>query len=243
MHDYSTRQNPKQDQAPAPVTPSAPSSSSDQKLVFSQEEIDELVSKAVENAIRSSTALFNTKLSELREKCAAQENKIDRLEERMKKMELAYNNIEQYSRRSHLRIKGLKVGRNSDCKTEVVAFINNRLKLKDHTGALFHVSRQDIDAAHPLPSRQPSEESALQPLPTIIVRFHARDVRDAVLKSRRQLKGTNITITEDLTSKNAKLVAELKKRPGVEASWSWGGKIYAKHHDSSHPKRYDIFDL
>ena len=52
-----------------------------------------------------------------------------------------------------------------------------------------------------------------------------------------------ITIAEDLTSKNAKLLSDLKKLPEVEASWSWGGKIYAKHRESARAKRYDIFDL
>ena len=94
---------------------------------------------------------------------------------------------------------------NTDCKTAVASFINSRLK--DNAGAPIAVSRADIDAAHLLSFRQPSKADAV---PTIFVRFHARDVRDGVLRSRRQVKGSNIIITEDLTSKNAKLLSDLK---------------------------------
>ena len=252
----STRLNPDQiiasasvtPSSSASVTPSAPTLPSD-KMLFSKEEIDALVARAVEDAIRSVTALFNQKMDELNEKCAAQEDEINYLKERMKKMELAHNHLEQYSRRSHLRIKGLHLDSSTDCKTAVASFINSHLKDKD--GIPFAVSKSDMDAAHTLPSRRPSlrrsdeVSDAVPPPPTIIVRFHSRDMRDAIIRSRRQLKEKEkrVSITEDLTSKNAKLVADLKKIPGVEASWSWGGKVYAKHSGSSHPKRYDIFDL
>ncbi|ELT90800.1 hypothetical protein CAPTEDRAFT_185365 [Capitella teleta] len=192
-----------------------------------REEIENLISKAVkkavDDAIRSTTEFFNEKLTAMREVVEKRCETIGFLEHKVKTLEKETNHLEQYSRRSHLRINGMKVVRGEghavDYKQQVSNFVSHTLH--DKGGVPISLNPEDIDAAHPLPSKNPND------IPTIIVRFHAREKRNKVIAARRQLKGKKITINEDLTSKNFKLLKELQKCEKFSSAWSWNGKIYA----------------
>ncbi|ELU18585.1 hypothetical protein CAPTEDRAFT_186043 [Capitella teleta] len=194
--------------------------------------------KAVEDAIRSTTEFFNEKLTAMREVVEKQCETIGFLEHKVKTLEKETNHLEQYSRRSHLRINGMKVVRGEghavDYKQQVSNFVSHTLR--DKGGVPISLNPEDIDAAHPLPSKKPND------IPTIIVRFHAREKRDKVIAARRQLKGKKITINEDLTSKNFKLLKELQKCEKFSSAWSWNGKIYAIKQGGDRAQRFDIHD-
>ncbi|ELU00965.1 hypothetical protein CAPTEDRAFT_216406 [Capitella teleta] len=105
---------------------------------FSQEEIENLISKAVkkavEDAIRSTTEFFNEKLTAMREVVEKQCETIGFLEHKVKTLEKETNHLEQYSRRSHLRINGMKVVRGEghavDYKQQVSNFVSHTLRDK-----------------------------------------------------------------------------------------------------------------
>jgi hypothetical protein len=222
-----------------------------EKISITKEELDNLIETAVKKAIETTTSFFEEKLNEQRER-------IDQLQNRLKKAEIANNKLEQYSRRSHLRIHGLKLKSGENCKQAVCKFISNRLSDEHHRP--LRIQHYDLDAAHPLPLRpreeeeteekqradQPSDGRRPKPrIPTIIVRFHCRDMRDAVIRARKQLKNSGITITEDLTTKNALLLRRLQTSEHFQSAWSWEGKIFAKHRSSgkdSKPVKFDIYD-
>lgn len=145
--------------------------------------------------------------------------------------ERANNDLEQYSRRSHVRIHGLVLQQGESCKAAVARLCSTRLNVP--------VKEEDMDAAHPLPStstspKSPTHTSAnsarrpIRPSPaTIIVRFHRRDLRDTIIAKRSKLKASGIVITEDLTQRNQRLLTKLHHDPNIERSWSWMGKILA----------------
>jgi hypothetical protein len=217
-------------------------------ISITKAELDSLIESAVKKALESSSAFFEEKLKE-------QQEQIVELQNSLKKAECANNKLEQYSRRSHIRIHGLKLQRGVNCKQAVCNFINDNLKNKNKQP--LGVNPFDLDAAHPLPLHQKKEDPTTtlakqqndrpkpERLPVIIVRFHCRDLRDAVIKSRRQLKDTGISITEDLTTKNAALLYKLQHSEHFQSAWSWEGKIFARHKTSapdSRPVKFDIFD-
>ncbi|ELU18756.1 hypothetical protein CAPTEDRAFT_218484 [Capitella teleta] len=204
---------------------------------ISPDELQRLIGEAVTAAIERVTCFFNEKLAIVNRRLEEQDLELNITKERLKKIEVAVNHQEQYSRRTHIRIKGLEVRSGQTCKEEVVKFINNNLSLKDARGTVTTVSVTDIDAAHPLPVRQSDSKTPLKPL---IVRFFTRDVRDLVIRARRQLKNKGITIHEDLTAANARLLRSLQESDDFEAAWTWGGKVYAKHKDGARPVRHDI---
>ena len=158
------------------------------------------------------------------------------LEARVKTQEKHCNHLEQYSCRSHLRIWGLQVKPGESCKSAVAAFVG---QLKDAKNDPILCTEEDIDAAHPLPTRpQTRRQSAASTDSCILVRFHRRDLRDSILKARRQLKGKGLAVNEDLTSKNYSLLRKLSSDDSIDSAWSWNGKIYAKDKRRQLVKRY-----
>ena len=167
---------------------------------------------------------------------------VKKLEEQSKRQQKDINDLEQYSRRSHIRIRGLQVGRNVNFKTAVAQFCTTRLNVP--------ITEEDLDAAHPLPIRRQqvssqSSNSVSSAAPTpdpIIVRFHRRDQRDAVIRARSKLSGQGIVVSEDLTSANQKLLLRLYASKAIDNAWSWKGKILATKKGSKKIDRYDIHD-
>lgn len=142
------------------------------------------------------------------------------------------NAIEQYSRRNNVRIFGIpedskptENGQNSNESSEtttqkVVAQLNEKIQ-----GLNLQVG--DIDIAHRLGK---VTDGFTRP---IIVKFVARQKRNHVMTNRKQFKGTDIFINEDLTNINQKVLMTIKKTLSEkEAAWSWDGKIFHKSTDS-----------
>jgi len=131
----------------------------------------------------------------------------------------AANDVEQYGRRWNIRIRGLDVGQNDNCQVIVTEFLNRKFQLQ--------TTDQDIEAAHILPTTvSDSQPTAQQRRPTVIVRFRNRILRDAVMRKRKSLKGSQFSIVEDLTSLNARTLTRVSKNPDVNNAWTWNGKIY-----------------
>ena len=63
----------------------------------------------------------------------------------------------------------------------------------------------------------------------IIVKFRYRDTKWDVMKSRKLLKGTGVTFSEDLNWEMQQLFREVRTSDLTEACWSWNGKIQAKN--------------
>ena len=114
---------------------------------------------------------------------------------------LIANDSEQYSRWNSLRIRSLSCEGTSTTST-VVNFLGTKLDMKD-------ISPEDIVAAHPLPVSQRSGTSGLQ-IPTILLKFRNRQLRDNVIRKRKLLKGSDYSVDEDLTALNIQLVNRLR---------------------------------
>ncbi|ELT92592.1 hypothetical protein CAPTEDRAFT_196747, partial [Capitella teleta] len=106
---------------------------------FSKEEIDTLVQDTVDAAIRNTTTLFNQKLRDLQERhdkemeelrgqLTEEKEEVIKLRAQIRETTLTANELEQYSRRSHIRIHGLSLTAGTDCKGAVAAFIRQRVK-------------------------------------------------------------------------------------------------------------------
>lgn len=181
----------------------------------------------------------STEISALRKEVGALKKDISRRAANQATVDRDINDLEQYSRRSHLRIRGLQFKQGEDHKQCVARFFTKDLQVP--------VCVEDLDAAHPLPSppsnktKSNNNNSSRTPQPKqpqMIVRFHARDLRDRVIKARRHLKGKKIVISDDLTAKNQRLLSQLRENDNITNCWSWEGKIFALHHGEQKPRRY-----
>jgi len=122
---------------------------------------------------------------------------------------------------------------NGNCQQTVVNFIRSQLHL--------NIQDIDIDIAHQLPVRKlqttengsPKTTSSHTPGTTqvqesvVIVTFRYRSIRDDVLRSRRILKGTRLSIHEDLTAVNVQTLNRIWNNPRVSTTLSWNGRLFA----------------
>ena len=69
--------------------------------------------------------------------------------------------------------------------------------------------------------------------PSIIVRFYRRTIRNDIIRARRALKGSAVSIREDLTRLNQALLNRAMNHPRVYRAWTWNGKINVVGHNGN----------
>lgn len=200
-------------------------------------EIENIVAKAVSAATAVVREEFMKIVNDLRDRLESVEQRLAELESRpptstttevtvsavqkeSRQCAVVANDAAQYVRRNNIRIKGLKVGQNDDCRKVVSDFIRRSLHV--------HIEDDDIEAAHTLPARSVQPTAGIQQtVPMVIVRFLRRDIRDNVIRNRKLLKSTNISIIEDLTPLNMQVLNRARNSDLVEKSWTWNGHVWA----------------
>ena len=123
------------------------------------------------------------------------------------------NDIQQYSRKSHVRVFGMPEEQNENCQVKVTDLINSKLN--------YSIDDNTVEVAHRVGKVGEKPRA-------ILVRFHRRDIKYSVMKARKMLRGSGISISEDLTKTNLNLVKESKQHPRIEDAWGWNGKVFAK---------------
>ena len=144
------------------------------------------------------------------------------------------DDIQQYSRRNCLLVHGLKENKDESTDDLVLNLFNEKL------GVAVDISM--IDHSHRLgPVRG---ENNLKPRP-IIVKFCSDRIRKAVFTPERKLKGSGISVTENLTKQKMKLLNEVQKVIGKGNSWTGDGFIFVKQGRQiiKISKRDDIYKL
>lgn len=179
---------------------------------FKGETFLQIIENAVANAVDKKVREMEEKVQNL-----ADENEI---------LKETINDLEQYGRRNNLRIYGLNKNKVNkieeiDLEKEVVKEIN--LKMRSTI-----VSNQ-IEACHYLDKNKSS----------VIVRFGSRKTRDFVFSNKKLLKGTQISIAEDLTKKNYNLLKECQKVFDQKNLWTHNGNVKLNLHN----KIYNIRNM
>ena len=127
--------------------------------------------------------------------------------------EASLNDLEQYGRRNSVRITGLlndTENQTSNAVAEQSAnLINQKLGIR--------IEYRDIDVAHRLGKYIHNKNRP------VIVKFVRRQTKIDIMKRAKLLKGTGIFINEDLTKKNAEVLASLRlKEPTlIDRAWSY----------------------
>ena len=87
------------------------------------------------------------------------------------------------------------------------------------------ISAYDIDVAHRLGNYQ---DQKIRP---VIVKFVSRQTKFNVMKNTKKLKGTTLSVNEDLTNLNHKVLSSmrLKDKTKVVKAWSYEGKLFFKN--------------
>lgn len=203
--------------------------------------IDVLESR-VYNLERERDGLTN-KVDALKREKGELEDKLSSHEQKMINCERNANDHEQYVRGWNLRFFGFPEEEGEketvgDCIDKVVKLANERLNVE--------IDRECIEIAHRtgqnrLPRQRAErvgEHAGASAGGTgagrgakhrpIIVRFYSRLLRDELLTKRKVLKGSGISIGEDLTPVNFKLLKRVQEHHTTLSAWTHRGKVLAK---------------
>ena len=120
----------------------------------------------------------------------------------------------QHSRKDNVRLFGAEEKKDENCKQVVCNIITKKVKVK--------VSPDDISVAHRLPKSKKQEHRP------IIAKFKDRDLRQQVIWARKALKGTGISIAEDMTHENMALMRRAEDSGLFDAVWFSNARVRAK---------------
>lgn len=177
-------------------------------------ELEALIARAVQEATKSlenSITNLKTEVSELREEIFAKDKRIDELETQYSELESKLDGLQQYGRRNNLRIFGVKESEseNTDALVQAVA-----------KSMGIELQPSAIDRSHRLGRQGRSN----QPRP-IIVKFVSYADRNRVFMAKRQLKGTEVTVREDLTQMRLQVLKSAVKAYTMKNVWTSDGVI------------------
>ena len=130
------------------------------------------------------------------------------------KLTVKQDDLEQYQRRQCLRIFGVPEEREED--TDVIA-INVAKKIG------VDLSIEDIDRSHRIGRSTNGEK--VRP---VIVKFISYRKRSEMFHNKKLLKGSGITIREDLTKRRHDLLRKCIEKYGLKNVWTLDGVIHAK---------------
>lgn len=183
------------------------------RVFDTEQKIDNEIKKATES-LKSHKTETSKKLTDHEQRIYANERGVSENENYVYNMELNVNDLEQYTRRNSIRIHGMPEFRRENIFQRVSDYFYNEL------GEV----QPDIEVAHRvgIKGQNPSVPRS------IIVKFVRRSDKLEVMLRRKQLKGTGVSISDDLTTRNVRLIKEARDNERLESVWSWDGKVYAK---------------
>ena len=172
------------------------------------------------HTLRNENDKMKHEIEEIKSENEYLHGKIHELEHKVNLALAKANNNEQYSRRNNFRMYGVPEEKGENVFQVVADIIVSKLKdMKD-----FRIHH--IDAAHRLGSQITTvlKEGEKPPPRPIIVRL-GRSFRDRIIRRKSDLKGTRMSIIEDLTKTNFQLYHSVKSHEIVESIWTTEGKI------------------
>ena len=142
---------------------------------------------------------------------------------RIEQLEQAVDNLEQYSRRSSVRITGIVEHKDGEQIDKIITDLFNDMDMP--------LKMDHINRAHRIGPRKSATNKNHSR--QIIVQFKDYKSKNDFIKARKRLrtKRSNVYISEDLTQKRARLLflcRTLKKQHKILDCWSYDGRIVIK---------------
>lgn len=167
-----------------------------------------IIEQAVQTAVHSVLTTVKEEVKQLQKEVASlREDLVDRTEE-----------LEQYQRRNNIRIFGVKETKGENTDNLVVELCREKLGLELPPSAISRSHRVGRPR-HPVAGDIKEQRRA------IIVRFTTYRSREMVFGAKKRLKGTGVTIREDLTSRRLELLRRATALYGVRNAWTFDGRV------------------
>lgn len=185
-----------------------------------KESVIKELSKSIANCLYKK---FEHEFSEIRQEMSDIKQEFKEFKEQAILNEKTYkqklNMLEQQSREKNIAVFGFKERNGENLKKDVIEFFN-KSKLETN------LTLTDIDRC----SRVGKRINNSKPRP-IIIKFINYQNKIDIFKIKKNLKGTGITIKEDLTQDNLKLYNIAAQKYGHANAWTKNGVVYVKTQD------------
>lgn len=145
------------------------------------------------------------------DKIQSLEDRVSDLEEKNRKLSEKCDALEQYSRRTSVRIIGMKQCDPDRVEEHIKDLFREKLQI--------NIREEAIDRCHSIGKPKNGTHN-------LIVKFVSYRDRRLVMQNKRKLKGSKITIVEDLTRMRYNLYREASNRFGYKSVWTMDGVIY-----------------
>ncbi|XP_039299520.1 uncharacterized protein LOC120355240 [Nilaparvata lugens] len=207
------------------------------ELLSDNKFLDSLVDRVVIKLNDTLDELIKARIqSEYEPRLSAMEKRIDSLEaeiqdinkkaaSRSDSYERKLDAQEQYQRRNNVRIFGLPETKGENITEIVTKLCGEKLKIA--------VDAAQIDRCHRV-GRLPGTGVTQTRPRAVIVKFVSYQTRRSVLSARRQLKGSDVTIREDLTRRRHAHFCEVAARVGIRNAWTVDGRVMWREGDRIH---------
>lgn len=189
--------------------------------------------------MRSDLELTNKEMDKTKIENKMLKGEVLNLRNQVNNQQNVLNDMEQYSRRECLEIRGIAEDPHYEEETKDIV-----VKVAGLMGV--EIDEQDISVSHRLPKPKHSDSP-----PTIIAKFVRRDVRDQFYKNRKNLKDkstkdidhtlpeSKIFVTESLTKRNRELFNKamaVKRSLDYRFIWTTYGKVFLRKDRDSQSK-------
>jgi hypothetical protein len=184
--------------------------------------------------VKNRLDLLEQKCKKLSDENSELKTQIVTLKLKNDQLELNQDDLDQYSRSKNVLIHGIPVSSDESLgsllEDRVLSELNGKLGL--------NLSSADLTAAHRNgPTTQHSNIGIMASRPApILLQFLRRVKKNQLLTVRKNLKGSGISVSEQLTAKRVKLLAEandMQKASKLTGAWAHDGKILIKAPDGS----------
>lgn len=185
-----------------------------------ENKIDLLISKFdshssdITNRMDKTTALvseLNNKISDIIDKVDSVQKHCEENSNKISAAELKIDSLEQYSRRNNIRIFGIAESATESTDEIVLEFVKNKLGIE--------LSANDIERSHRVGQLTDKNRA-------LLVKFASYRSKSKIFQVKKRLKGSGISIAEDLTRARLTVYQEAKRVHGKNKAWTRDGKIF-----------------
>jgi len=208
--------------APSPSSAASPASKTTTMPPANDDSIDPallaaiqaVVEKAVKTAVEAALTTVYDTIKQLQADVSSLQERIKEIDERLVERT---DELEQYQRRNNLRLFGVKESVSEDTDKLVISICRDKLGVV--------LPAEAISRSHRVGRRQDAAaDGGKRPRP-IIVSFTTYRTRRMVFQDKKKLKGTGVTIREDLTFRRQELYRTAVSRYGVKNVWTQDGRV------------------
>lgn len=178
------------------------------------QDIADKVAKMVNSQFEEQIKAQNCIIASLREKSS-------NLEEENKQLRKSLDNQEQSLRNSNLRIFGIKYEKDENLRSKVLDLFVRDLKT--------NIQNIDLKKCHRIVPMNAGDKP-----PAVLVEFSTDAARVSILKNRKFLKNSGISIKEDLTKIRLALFNSAVREFSNKNTWLLHGNIYVRHNNIVH---------